>query len=72
VQFVIPGQSEPLRTRFSTWHGPQAKVLSTAGHSVRDVYADERRSAFETFVKRYLGVLVSSPPSEMARVASIN
>lgn len=63
TDFVIPGDSDRLSFKVSTWRSPDRRVMTAKTRTVADVYEDLARRSFSLFLKRYLALVLDDPPA---------
>jgi hypothetical protein len=61
AEFVIPGDSKPLRIQSSTWRVPNAQILKEDGAKIADVYEAMAKYGYEKFQRRVLEYFFANP-----------
>jgi hypothetical protein len=61
TSFRIPGDGQPLESKYSFWRMPNAKILEGEGATVADVYEKMATDGFDKFVKGFTGFLLGKP-----------
>jgi hypothetical protein len=58
TSFRIPGDEQPLESKYSFWRMPNAKILEGEGATVGDVYEKMATDGFDKFLKGLTGFLL--------------
>lgn len=61
TSFRIPGDTQPLEFKHSSWRVPNAKILEGEGATVADVYEKMASDSFDKFLKTFIGYLLGKP-----------
>jgi hypothetical protein len=61
TSFRIPGDGQPLESKYSFWRMPNAKILEAEGATVADVYEKMATDGFDKFLKGFTGFLLGKP-----------
>jgi hypothetical protein len=62
TDFMIPGDTNKLSFKVSTWRAPDRRVMTNKARSIDDVYEDLARRSLNLFLDRYLSLMLKAPP----------
>jgi hypothetical protein len=62
TSFRIPGDTQPVESKYSFWRMPNAKILEGEGATVADVYEKMATDGFDKFAKGFTGFLLGKQP----------